>query len=100
MILTDKCKTDFGIWHFERSTPLEEYKNFHLLSDTCKNALVVEFFDTVGLTITVSFCVDKTFDSFVANDKYEEIEASQFQKTRQEATNKAIEKANEIYNKL
>lgn len=98
MILTDKCKTDFGIWHFGRSTLLEEYKNFYFLSDTCKNALMVEFFDGVGLKIIIipSMFVDNWgCDIFGWTEcLFENLE------TRQEATNKAIEKANEIYNKL
>jgi hypothetical protein len=92
MNLTNKCKTDFGMWHFSRNTPIEEYKNFHLLSDTCKNALIIEFFDSVDIYVSaLRFDLKwKPLCNHIIERNF---------KTRQEATNKAIEKANEIYNK-
>jgi hypothetical protein len=104
MILTRKVKKKFGIWHFERNTPIEEYKNFHLLSDTCKNALIVEFFDSVGITVDVlpilgnpikwqpnTFWLEKELLMTDIND-------FEYYDTRQEAQIKAIEYANEILN--
>jgi hypothetical protein len=104
MILTRKAKKKFGIWHFERNTPLEEYQNLHLLSDACKNALIVEFFDSVGITVDVipilgnpikwqpnTFWLKKEL-SMSDNEDFE------YYNTRQEAQIKAIEYANEVLN--
>lgn len=48
MILTEKTLEDFNLWHFE-SGNIFEYKNFHELSDNLKNAIIIEFFDSVGI---------------------------------------------------
>lgn len=53
MLLTGKCKEDFELWLFERNTPIEEYKNFHVLSETCKNAIRIEWFDSIGIYINI-----------------------------------------------
>jgi len=97
MKLTGKCNEDFGMWFFERNTPIEEYKNYHSLSDTCKNALIIDFFDSVGIYIGVLICIDETFDSYILQNDVR-TECSQFQENRINAINAAIEKANEIYN--
>lgn len=52
MILTDKTKKDFGLWHFENGNYFE-YINFHNLSDNLRNAIIIEWFDSVGIIINV-----------------------------------------------
>jgi hypothetical protein len=104
MILTGKAKKKFGIWHFERNTPIEEYENFHFLSYTCKNALIVEFFDSVGITVDVlpilgppikwqpnTFWLEKEL-SMSDNEKFE------YYQSRLDAQEIAIKYANEILN--
>lgn len=48
MILTGKTLEDFNLWLLENGN-IFEYKNFHELSDNLKNALIIEFFDSVGI---------------------------------------------------
>lgn len=100
MILTEKAKEDFGLWHFERNTPIEEYKNFYDLSNTCKNALMIDFFDSVGVHIHIEpFRYKKQlyFKQYVLG--YKDINEQNTYFKRTEATEEAIKKANKIYNK-
>jgi len=89
MKLTGKCLDVFGDRYFE-------YEN---LPESCQNALIIDFFDSVGIYVTILPCIDETFDSYVTI-KEKRIEACQFQENRTKATNAAITKANEIYNML
>lgn len=98
MKLTGKALKEFGIWHFERNTPIQEYRNFHLLSETCQNAVIIEFFDSVGIYIELLYFVDGNYFVSIVyhNDGYNHI--GDFD-SRTEATNEAIIKANDLYNK-
>lgn len=88
MKLTGKAQEDFDLWFFERNTPIKEYKNYPNLSETCKNALIVEWFDTIPYRMNQSMW-EYLF--------YFEYRATLF-KDYKKATNAAIEKANELYN--
>jgi len=86
MKLTGKCLSDFG------DQCALQYKNFIKLPESCQNALIIEFFDSVGIYTGITlyagywrFYIDKN--------------CLGLKNTRTEATNSAIEKANEIYNK-
>lgn len=99
MKLTGKAKEDFGLWHFETTDSIFEYKNWHLLSERSKNALIIEWFDSVGIYISIS--ADK--DIYELNDVIYFIsfvgdEASSQYENRQQATEQAIKYANKIYN--
>lgn len=91
MILNGKCKEMFLEWYNEPET------YFYRLNKTCQNALIIEFFDSVGIYIDIriefndSFVL-KTFDSY-AEDDYVGTYSN-----RQEATIQAIKKANDLYN--
>lgn len=61
--------------------------------ETMLNALIIEWLDSVGVYASAYICHDNTFDFSINNVTY-----NSFAKTRQEATEKAIIKANEIYN--
>lgn len=99
MILTGKARNDFNTWCMDKGFENFNPKDYSLdIAQAMSNAVLIMFFDSFKLTITITFAMDKTFDSFVAKENYEELQCSQFQKTRYEATKKAIEKANEIYN--
>lgn len=98
MILNGKAEEDFKKWFIETKDLYDSYENeLRLMSDTGLNALIIEFFDSVGVYIDVriefndSFVL-KTFDSY-AEDDY----VGNFS-NRQEATKQAIKKANDIYN--
>jgi hypothetical protein len=96
MLLTGKALRDFYKFIFEKYN-LQPY---NVSNEIFENALIIEWLDSVKLTITVQYCIDTTFDSFLDIQNKEEIECCQFSETRPEATQKAIEKANEIYNNL
>lgn len=91
MILTGKCKEKFLEWYNEPET------YFYRLNKTCQNALIIEWFDSVGIYIDVriefedSFVL-KTFNSYAEDDYVGNYS------NRQEAIKQAIIKVNEIYN--
>ena len=93
-----KAKEDFEKWfnHLPMSLDLCYSKvEFKHLTDSMQWGVIVDFFDSVGITIQIAFFDSdfNIFDVFI-ND----ILTSKEHKSRQEARTKAIEKANEIYN--
>lgn len=111
MILTGKAKADFEKWscnnHNEQGKRLfyiEQEDNYkfintehyiHNISESVLYALIIDWFDSVGIRITVSYWdhTDKWQDVVLGliNGRFEH-------NSRQEATKQAILKANEIYN--
>lgn len=87
MILTGKAKEDFLEFIHINEDRFQNY-NFYKLDESMQNALIIEWLE----------CCDKlkSFNSF-DNIFYREYKLTGF-KSRQEATEKAILKANEIYN--
>jgi len=107
MKLTGKCLEDFFDYLRKNNKASieigvlimhwQEYPKEYL------NALIIEFFDSVGIYINISAIpFSKDFrveiraidNSFLSSCGYEAFE------TRQKATNAAIEKANYLYNEL
>jgi len=111
MILTDKCKEQFELWlmngndgvsNFGRTIKLTRIY-FLSLKESCQHALIIEFFDSVGIYINTShipfskeFRVEvREYDNtFLSSCDYIPFN------TRTEATQSAITKANEIFNNL
>jgi len=101
MKLTGKCKESF-LDYLSKNKKLSiqvgvlrihwpEYPKEYL------NSLTIDFFDSVGIYVTILPCIDKTFDSYITmNEKRTEV--CQFQENRTKATNAAITAANEIFN--
>jgi len=91
MKLTGKCLDAFG----EKCK--YNYEEFMELPESCQNALIIEFFDSVGIKIfqyPLINCDD--FDSVIL---YENMYiAMNVRLSRTEATNEAIIKANDLYN--
>ena len=58
------------------------------------NAIIIEFFDSVGLFFSINY-EDKVFDTYINT-----LWVDTNQPTRKQATEKAIERANEIYNDI
>lgn len=113
MILTGKAKEDFKKWFIEEKDLYDSYENeLRLMSDTCLNALIIEFFDSVGIYIEVSVnqITDKktnkdhcNFDVAIFHLHHRTKEGRTLTQlninvSRQKATQQAIIKANEIYN--
>ena len=87
MILTGKCKEDFI-----KTKIGNEINLFESMLPIYKNALLIDFFDSVGIYINIRR-TNNEFMSYITND-----ESSFYKKIRQEALSEAIKKANEIYN--
>ena len=106
MILNGKAKKDFEnyvldkelghdsevlISVYNQETLFIDYKD---VKKTLLNALIIEWFDSVGIIITSDyFELNKGFYSEILDSNFEIVKP-----TRQEAFTEAIKKANEIYN--
>jgi hypothetical protein len=105
MILTDKCKEEFELWLLKQRNEIIkdgdiEYDFYYLykyiLPNDLKYALIIEFFDSVGIYITTerNFFFDDWACKITGHYK------EKYFRTRSEATQSAITKANEIFNNL
>ena len=114
MKLTGKCKEEFEKWlpkyiisilydsledNEDITNVYEYFKNY--IPDAMKYGVMVDFFDSVGITIVIDaggirYEDNKEiwYQSGVKGHKFNEATNS-----RQEARSKAIEKANQIFNK-
>ena len=98
MILTGKAKESF-IDYLDKTNQIKIEKgilNLHWqdLPEKFKNALIIEWFDSVVIYITSDyFELNKGFYSEILNSNFAIVKP-----TRQEALTEAIKKANEIYN--
>lgn len=93
MKLTSSCEEDFLKWMCE-NYPEIRWHEYKTMPECTINALIVEFFDSVGIYVEINYDLNHSFDSYVDNEWIGE----SF-KTRTEATNAGIIKANIIYNK-
>lgn len=93
MKLTGKCKEEFLKYlDVEEQWFNEEY------TELFENALVVDFFDSVGIYIDCGYYTKGKMCSGVEGSGLEFISTGTNHNSRIKATNKAIIKANEIYN--
>lgn len=96
MILTDKAKQEFILWYLK-----SEYNfAFDGLSNNFQNALIIEWFDSVGIYIFTDIDWQYKYFNYKLEYKYKEVDYDYVFNTRQEATTKAIDKANEIFNNI
>lgn len=99
MILTGKCREYFEIF-IECQTQIISMYSFRGMPESCKNALIIEFFDSSEIYIEIknkfgqrkqrqrfSFVVKRNNSGFIFD-------------SRAEAISSAITEANEIYNDL
>lgn len=91
MKLSGKCKEDF------LNKTMYNEQTFDIYNEIFQNSLIIEWFDYVEIYIGVYSGIDNLFDSEIMV-KQDRTDCGQFFNNRQEATNKAIEKANELYN--
>jgi len=96
MKLTGKCKEDFFI--FFQSERRGTEMGFYELPELFQNALIIEFFDSVGIHIAIQwFLKDWIFS--VEKQPFKQHHYKDFGfNSRTEATNAAIEKANNLHN--
>ena len=102
-ILTGKTKDDFEKWYIKKDVSEDEFYNiweeWSSLSTSCKNAFYIDFFDSIGIYIEISFYDDSYWTyNIYSNKPVLEKETANICNNRQEATEEAIKKANEIYN--
>ena len=99
MKLTGKCKEDFEKWRLLNHKYTESEVSgaaatiWEYLDESMQYGVYVDFFDSVGIMISILTNVDEN-ELFFRIDGYH---MGRFD-TRQEARTAAIEKANEIYN--
>ena len=103
MILTGKAKEDFYKYINIEDYKLFDYVRKKYANEIVLNALIIEWFDSVGIYISINY-VD-FYDEFRNNTGFETYVTNKglsvkFRSvsSRQEATLQAIKKANEIYN--
>jgi hypothetical protein len=89
VLITGKAERDFYKWLFEKHN-LQPYNIFNRIFT---NALIIEWFDSVGIYINI-IGYSKTKWRVLVRSNYDE-----YFNSRQQATEEAIKKANEIYNK-
>jgi hypothetical protein len=90
-MLTGKAKKDFVY------QCVLIYEGFVSLPETCQNALIIDWFDSEGIYISIQpkrIISEWIFDVLI-NEEIDSVWSD-----RQEATTEAIKKANEIYNNL
>ena len=107
MVLNGKAKEDFFNWLDNQGVngidiSNWEFEKFHLLSNVSQNSLIIEWFDSVGIFVSINYVDfyneirnDKGFEAYVTKGisvKFRSVSS------RKEATIQAIKKANEYYN--
>ena len=94
MLLKGKAKEDFYKYLNIKDYKLFDYVRKKYANEIVSNALIIEWFDSVGIYITSDyFELNNGFYSEILDSNFEIIKP-----TRQEALTEAIKKANEIYN--
>lgn len=111
-MITEKAKKEFEKWYsfniYSETSDLFRIGDFYSLPDSMKDGVLVDWFDSVGINISIEpyWCVCKitaetdqevTFDMMVFSDSQCDCDYSNHA-TRPQARQKAIEKANEIFN--
>ncbi len=104
MKLTGKCKEDFEIFALkyfrQERKDYDKFKDsivlgkFNRMTDVLKNALITEWFDSIGIYIEIAmYDVADDWDAYV-NKEWVRTSLN----NRSEATDEAIKIANETYN--
>jgi hypothetical protein len=95
MILTDKCKEEFEKW-----IDYDLFNYNYRLDKTMQQSKIIEFFDSINIFIVPYICSDDLWDYDVTDIDKKCIANGLAYKSRTEATQSAILKANEIFNNL
>lgn len=102
MVLTGKAKEDFYKWYNCREgNTLTNNDLFYYSEELIQNALIIEWFDSVGIIINIGGVLQNGIYNFSfdiqENNTLNGVDKYGFD-SRQEATKHAIIKANKIYN--
>lgn len=99
MILTGKALEDFNKWNYDNDfgyidhEPTSLVVHFENLDENLRNTIITDWFDSVGIYINTINNVDGSIYCRILL-----LDQAFYGSDRQDATKKAIEKANEIYN--
>lgn len=106
MKLTEKCLIAFEAWyndiHFNSQQCKQGYKGFMLQHPSMKYGVYVDFFDSVEIIVNsgqnLSNVIGKKFYCYVRKVDSSDFALQEHESNRQNARNKAIEKADELFN--
>jgi len=110
MKLTGKCKIEFENWILNNKSNHDSARMIKIfnqkdlfvsylgIGETFLNALIIEFFDSVGIKILIDTLHFQNWFFYKIKNNINIIEDIIVYNSRIKATNKAIIKANEIYN--
>ncbi len=108
VLLTDKCKIDFLEYYWKNYIGKTRFLNqkseteefFNSLYPTFKNALIIEFFDSIGIYIDSGYYAKELLCSGIESPKFKigfiSLGTAFFD--RNDAISSAILKANSLYN--
>jgi len=102
MKLTGKCKEEFNEYYDEMRWNLDDM-DFKNIPELLQNALIIDFFDSVGIYINIKsyqYLYDWSYEIKQLKRKTIVMEDNPKIpiKSRTQATNEAIIKANDLYN--
>ena len=93
MKLTNKALEDFDLWFEDKYF---NNMNFYYTKPTIFNALIVEWFDSVGIYVSINYCsISEGFECKVKAKNFNYCDGIH---DRIEATTQAILTANKLYN--
>lgn len=96
-LLTGKAKEEFENWIYKGfGLSIQEFNNRHS-SDS--NHIIIEWFDTLGIDINIQSDFERNFWCRILSDTSTVIVGPDF-KSRSEAIEDGIKKANKIYNEI
>jgi hypothetical protein len=100
MILTGKCREGF-INFMCKNHKYIKWCDYQTMSEVVLNALIIEYFDSIGVYIEIQVLKVETYPKYsfnMRNISFNMLSQGDYFKSRQEATEKAIEKANDLIN--
>lgn len=107
-LLTGKCREDFEKWYVSIFKDIKvssatvntvRVNTFKIMHPSMQYGVLVDFFDENKLEIYIKKIAIEKYSIYIDNVGHHVLDSYIFCKTLQEARIKAIEKANEIYNK-
>src|SRR5690349_13960508 len=99
MKLTGECLEAFNEWKLNKGIENFYPKDYSLnIAKSIHNAIIIDFFDSVGIYIDCGYYENDKFCSGIENNKIRFVSTGTAHNTRTEASNAAIEKANFLYN--
>jgi hypothetical protein len=102
MILTGKCREGFINFMCKNHKHIK-WCDYQTMSEVILNALIIDYFDSIEVYIEIQVLKVETYPKYsfnMRNINFNMLSQGDYFKSRQEATEKAIEKANDLINNL